>query len=67
MTEAKSLLAEGVKELNLISQDSTYYGLTCAEHSRAIASPERFTAAVRRFQGCDELMRFASRAQRPAW
>jgi len=48
VTEAKALLAEGVKELNLISQDSTYYGLDLrAEHSRAIASPERFSAAVR--------------------
>jgi ribosomal protein S12 methylthiotransferase len=25
--EARALLADGVKELNLISQDSTYYGL----------------------------------------
>ncbi len=48
VTEAKRLLAEGVKEINLISQDSTYYGLDLrAEHSRAIASPERFSAAVR--------------------
>ena len=27
VAEAKALLADGVKELNLISQDSTYYGL----------------------------------------
>jgi ribosomal protein S12 methylthiotransferase len=47
VAEAKALLAEGVKEINLISQDSTYYGLDLrAEHSRAIASPERFSAAV---------------------
>lgn len=46
--EARALLADGVKELNLISQDSTYYGLDLRPgHSRAIASPERFTAATR--------------------
>jgi len=46
--EARQLIAEGVKELNLISQDSTYYGLDLrADHSRAISSPERFTAAAR--------------------
>jgi ribosomal protein S12 methylthiotransferase len=38
--EAQTLLANGVKELNLISQDSTYYGLDLrANHSRTIASP----------------------------
>jgi len=46
--EAKLLLAEGVKELNLISQDSTYYGLDLrASHSRAISSPEKFKAAAK--------------------
>ncbi|MHB1309129.1 MAG: 30S ribosomal protein S12 methylthiotransferase RimO [Limisphaerales bacterium] len=46
--EARRLLADGVRELNLISQDSTYYGLDLrANHSRAIASPRRFTAAAR--------------------
>jgi ribosomal protein S12 methylthiotransferase len=46
--EAKSLLAAGVKELDLISQDSTYYGLDLrANHSRAISSPEKFTAAAK--------------------
>lgn len=45
--EARRLLADGVKELNLISQDSTYYGLDLRpNHSRAIASPERFRAAA---------------------
>jgi ribosomal protein S12 methylthiotransferase len=45
--EARQLIAEGVKELNLISQDSTYYGLDLREgHSRAISSPEKFTAAA---------------------
>ncbi len=46
--EAQTLLANGVKELNLISQDSTYYGLDLrANHSRTIASPARFDAAVK--------------------
>jgi ribosomal protein S12 methylthiotransferase len=46
--EAKALLADGVRELNLISQDSTYYGLDLREgHSRAISSPEKFNAAAK--------------------
>jgi ribosomal protein S12 methylthiotransferase len=48
VAEAKALIAEGVKELNLISQDSTYYGLDLRpNHSRAISSPEKFAAAAR--------------------
>src|SRR5690242_15299939 len=48
VAEAKALLAEGVKELNLISQDSTYYGLDLRPNpSRAIAAPERFSAALK--------------------
>jgi ribosomal protein S12 methylthiotransferase len=48
VTEAKALLADGVKEINLISQDSTYYGLDLRpDHRRAISSPEKFTAAAR--------------------
>src|SRR5205823_15099881 len=36
VTEARGLIAEGAKELNLISQDSTYYGLDLRpNHSRA--------------------------------
>ncbi|PAW81008.1 MAG: 30S ribosomal protein S12 methylthiotransferase RimO [Pedosphaera sp. Tous-C6FEB] len=47
VAEAKALIKEGVKELNLISQDSTYYGLDLrANHSRAISSPEKFRAAA---------------------
>jgi ribosomal protein S12 methylthiotransferase len=47
VSEVRALLADGVKELNLISQDTTYYGLDLrAGHSRAIASPERFKAAT---------------------
>ncbi|MGE4178812.1 MAG: MiaB/RimO family radical SAM methylthiotransferase [Limisphaerales bacterium] len=46
--EARRLIADGVKELNLISQDSTYYGLDLRpKASRAIASPDRFRAATR--------------------
>jgi ribosomal protein S12 methylthiotransferase len=45
--EARTLIADGVKELNLISQDSTYYGLDLRpNHARNIASPERFRAAA---------------------
>ncbi len=48
VAEARALLADGVKELNLISQDSTYYGLDLrANHSRAISSPEKFSAAAK--------------------
>ena len=48
LAEAKALIAEGVKELNLISQDSTYYGLDLRPNPTvAIAGPERFTAAVK--------------------
>ena len=46
--EAAQLLAGGGRELNLISQDSTYYGLDLRpDHSRAISSPEKFSAAAR--------------------
>ena len=46
--EVKALLADGVKEINLISQDSTYYGLDLRpNHSRAISSPEKFKAAAK--------------------
>ncbi len=48
IAEAKALIADGVKELNLISQDSTYYGLDLRpNHSRAISSPEKFSAATK--------------------
>ena len=48
VAEARQLIADGVKELNLISQDSTYYGLDLRpNHSRNIASPEKFNAAAR--------------------
>lgn len=45
--EARALVDQGVKELNLISQDSTYYGLDLRpEHRPNIASPSRFAAAA---------------------
>jgi ribosomal protein S12 methylthiotransferase len=53
VAEAKVLIADGVKELNLISQDSTYYGLDLRPRSlqtatgRAISSPEKFSAATK--------------------
>jgi ribosomal protein S12 methylthiotransferase len=47
VTEARTLLAQGVKELNLISQDSTYYGLDLRpSHTPSIAAPSCFSAAV---------------------
>ena len=48
VAEARALIADGVKEINLISQDSTYYGLDLRpNHSRAISSPEKFSAAAK--------------------
>jgi ribosomal protein S12 methylthiotransferase len=46
--EARRLMADGVKELNLISQDSTYYGLDLRRnHRRTIAAPPQFASAVK--------------------
>jgi ribosomal protein S12 methylthiotransferase len=46
--EARQLIGDSVKELNLISQDSTYYGLDLRDnHSRNIASPEKFNSAAK--------------------
>lgn len=46
--EAKDLIAQGVKELNLISQDSTYYGLDLRpDRTGYIASPDKFNAAAK--------------------
>ncbi|MGH7979867.1 MAG: MiaB/RimO family radical SAM methylthiotransferase, partial [Limisphaerales bacterium] len=48
VAEVKALVAGGVKEINLISQDSTYYGLDLrANPSRAISSPEKFSAVAK--------------------
>ena len=52
VAEARALIADGVKEINLISQDSTYYGLDLRpNHSRAISSPEKFSAAAKSLSG----------------
>ncbi|HUS35916.1 MAG TPA: 30S ribosomal protein S12 methylthiotransferase RimO [Verrucomicrobiae bacterium] len=46
--EAQSLISQGVKELNLISQDSTYYGLDLrAERNGSISAPDKFVAAAK--------------------
>jgi ribosomal protein S12 methylthiotransferase len=48
VAEARQLIAEGVKELNLISQDTTYYGLDLrADRAGSISAPEKFRAAAR--------------------
>ncbi len=48
VSEARQLIADGVRELNLISQDSTYYGLDLREnHNRNIASPAKFNLAAK--------------------
>jgi ribosomal protein S12 methylthiotransferase len=48
VSEVRQLVRAGVKEINLISQDSTYYGLDLRPgHSRAISSPEKFSAATK--------------------
>ncbi len=47
VAEAKALIESGVREINLISQDSTYYGLDLRPgHRRTISSPLSFTTAV---------------------
>jgi ribosomal protein S12 methylthiotransferase len=44
--EARRLIAQGVRELNLISQDSTYYGMDLRPgQRRGISSPENFARA----------------------
>jgi ribosomal protein S12 methylthiotransferase len=46
--DARRLLADGVRELNLISQDSTYYGLDLRPgRSGSVSDPARFRAATR--------------------
>lgn len=46
--EARALIASGVRELNLISQDTTYYGLDLrATRTGSIAAPGKFAAATR--------------------
>lgn len=46
--EVRELVRQGVKEINLISQDSTYYGLDLRpERNGSIAAPEKFNAAAK--------------------
>jgi ribosomal protein S12 methylthiotransferase len=46
--EVRELVRQGVKEINLISQDSTYYGLDLrGERNGSIAAPEKFNAAAK--------------------
>ncbi|MGD0262217.1 MAG: 30S ribosomal protein S12 methylthiotransferase RimO [Verrucomicrobiota bacterium] len=48
VAEAESLIADGVRELNLISQDSTYYGLDLRPNRTCpISAPGQFGAAVK--------------------
>jgi ribosomal protein S12 methylthiotransferase len=48
LAEAEALIADGVKELNLISQDSTYYGLDLRPNrGQAISAPGKFSVAVK--------------------
>ncbi len=52
VAEARQLIAEGVKELNLISQDTTYYGLDLRpRRTGSIASPEKFREAAESAKG----------------
>lgn len=52
VSEARHLLSDGVKEINVISQDSTYYGLDLRpSRTGSISSPEKFTAATRELAG----------------
>lgn len=46
--EVRQLVADGAKEINLISQDTTYYGLDLRpERAGSISSPEKFNAAAK--------------------
>jgi ribosomal protein S12 methylthiotransferase len=46
--EVEELVSQGVKEINLISQDSTYYGLDLRPaRNGSIAAPDRFAAAAK--------------------
>ena len=48
VAETRELLNQGVREINLISQDSTYYGLDLRpKRTGSIAAPDKFAAATR--------------------
>jgi ribosomal protein S12 methylthiotransferase len=50
--EVRRLVAEGVKEINLISQDSTYYGLDLRPNrAGSVAAPGAFATAARALPG----------------
>ncbi len=44
LSEVRALVAEGVKEINLISQDTTYYGMDLVGGESRAASAGRFVA-----------------------
>jgi tRNA A37 methylthiotransferase MiaB len=60
VAEAKALIADGVKEINLISQDSTYYGLDLRPNTAArfrrrknfLPPPNRLPPMPRPFARC---------------
>lgn len=48
VSEARALIADGVKELNLISQDSTYYGMDLRPAGTgSVAAPDRFRSVAK--------------------
>ncbi len=48
VAEVRELVRQGVKEINLISQDSTYYGLDLrTSRTGSIAAPDKFNAATK--------------------
>jgi len=48
VAEARMLIQSGVKELNLISQDTTFYGLDLRkDRSGSVSSPEKFQTAAK--------------------
>ena len=63
--EARQLVADGVKEINLISQDSTYYGLDLRpNHSRIDCVAGKFNAAAQVAAGRrDHSVHAAARAE----
>ena len=48
LAEIRALVAEGVKEINLISQDTTYYGMDLWTRESRAAPAGRFCRAARR-------------------
>ena len=51
VAEVKTLVASGVRELNLISQDSTCYGMDLRPGRGNLSRPERFGAAMKSLSG----------------